>query len=85
MRSLLTAAQVADRLQITVRAFWARRRSLEAEHGFPAPVPGIGQRWDPAAIQAWQDRTGGLDRHDRGDDGAELRLIARAREISACA
>lgn len=34
--------------------FYRNRRRLEAEHGFPKPLPGLGELWyDPEAIEAW--------------------------------
>lgn len=53
---LLTASQVAAVLQMHVNRFYAQRRMLEDQHGFPAPVCGLGLRWRPEAIDRWLDR-----------------------------
>lgn len=83
MRPLLTAHQVAQLLALPgPRSFSARRRRLEAE-GFPPPVPGLGLRWDPVAIDAWRQRVAGMA--PIGADqvaGAEAELIARARAVA---
>jgi predicted DNA-binding transcriptional regulator AlpA len=52
IRPLLTACEVAGLLGLTRAAWYRRRRALEAA-GFPAPVPALGNRWDPAAIDHW--------------------------------
>jgi hypothetical protein len=39
-------------LAATPKRRWRRRRALEAA-GFPPPVPALGNRWDPAAIDRW--------------------------------
>lgn len=34
--------------------FYRNRARLEAEHGFPRPIPGLRELWyDPEAIEAW--------------------------------
>lgn len=81
MRQLLTAHQVAMTLALdSAMSFHRRRRCLEAEHGFPAPVPGLGLRWDPAAIDAWLGRQRGAA-PAAADEGVESLLVARARAI----
>jgi predicted DNA-binding transcriptional regulator AlpA len=52
IRPLLTAGEVAALLGLTRAAWYRRRRVLEAA-GFPPPVPALGNRWDPAAIDRW--------------------------------
>lgn len=54
-RRLLTVEEVARVLRITPRTFRRRRAELQAG-GFPAPVPGLPDRWDRVAIEAWLDR-----------------------------
>jgi len=54
-RPALTAAQVAIELGHDVEWFYANRAALEAEHGFPKPLAGCGNRWDIRAIDAWKD------------------------------
>lgn len=82
MQRLLTAHQVAELLALDgPRAFAQRRRRLEAEHGFPPPVPGVGQRWDPLAIEAWRRRIRG-EATSANNDNVEDLLIVRARGIA---
>jgi predicted DNA-binding transcriptional regulator AlpA len=54
-RRLLLAEEVARLLRLTPRVFRRRRAELEAA-GFPPPLPGLPDRWDRAAIEAWLDR-----------------------------
>lgn len=58
-RTLLTAAEVAARLRPgsagALDWFYRRKKGLIADHGFPPPVPGCGNRWDPAALDRWLD------------------------------
>jgi hypothetical protein len=60
-----------------VEWFYRQRPRLEAA-GFPAPMPGCGLRWDPAAVAAWQDAQ--LAPHATQDPArqAEQLLIQRA-------
>jgi hypothetical protein len=81
-QALWQAAQVAERLAMTPAAFRQRRRRLEEVHGFPAPIAGLGQRWHPAAIEAWlARRSGGAG--PAAQDEPEVVLIARARAMTA--
>lgn len=59
-RALLTQRQVAEWLGHSLDWFRRHRARLTAEQGFPAPVPGLGRRWDPAAITAWLARYRGV-------------------------
>lgn len=53
MTLVLTLAELAARLQVS-RQWLARRHGhLRAAHGFPPPLPGLGLRWDPRAVDAW--------------------------------
>lgn len=84
MRQLLTLHQVAVLLGLPgARSLVARRRQLEEEHGFPPPVPGLGLRWDPVAIDAW------LARHRPAEATpaatAEAILVQRARAMAGAA
>jgi hypothetical protein len=80
MPGLLTATEVADMLRLSRRAFLARRRGLEALHGFPAPLAGLPDRWAPAAIDAWIARQGGAP--IATPETGEATLIDRARRLA---
>ena len=61
-RQLINSAEVAAKLgriradgQPNVRWFYNHRFGLEHNQNFPPPVPGMGYRWDEAAIDAWLD------------------------------
>lgn len=80
---LWTAHQVAEALALpSARCFHARRRRLEGEHGFPPPVAGLPDRWDPRAIEAWLAAQRPRLAAVNDDDGAEAVLIARARRMA---
>jgi hypothetical protein len=49
----LTVAEVADLLRVSVAWFRRHRDGLRRDHGFPSPVPGLRDRYDPLAIEAW--------------------------------
>lgn len=51
-RFLLTRAEVAAQLGMTPATFGRRLATLRRA-GFPAPVPHMGRRYDPRAIEAW--------------------------------
>jgi predicted DNA-binding transcriptional regulator AlpA len=53
---LLTMQEVAERLAHGYDWFRRQRARLERDEGFPAPVRGCGNRWDPRAIEQWLDR-----------------------------
>ncbi|WP_206934188.1 hypothetical protein [Roseococcus thiosulfatophilus] len=78
---LLTSHQVAELLGLRPRQFGARRAGLEAA-GFPGPVAGLPDRWDPLAIEAWLAA-------QRGETAAQAApsvedvLVARARAMAA--
>lgn len=52
----LTLRQVAIAIGVSARWLYMHRPRLAAEHGFPAPAPGMGKRWAEAEIVAWQRR-----------------------------
>jgi predicted DNA-binding transcriptional regulator AlpA len=81
MRDLLTAPQVAAKLGYRYGWFNKHRARLEAEHGFPGPVDGLGMRWDPAAIGDWLDARRTLTR-TAAAAAAEDILIGRARAMA---
>ena len=80
------AHQVADMLGLTARSFQARRARLEAVHGFPQPLPGLGNVWDLAAIERWIAQQGG-GQGQPSDElmAAEAELVRRARATGAVA
>ena len=78
---LWTAHQVAQALALpSARAFHCRRRRLE-QAGFPPPVAGLPDRWDPRAIEAWLAAQ--RPPEHAAPDAAEALLIARARAHAA--
>ena len=55
-RRLLKAADVADLLRFnSIDAFYRRIKTLVEDHGFPPAIDGVGNSWDPAAIDLWLD------------------------------
>ncbi len=74
IRPLLTAREVAQLLGLTRAAWYRRRPALEAA-GFPPPVPALGNRWDPAAIDRWLAEQRGETPAEPA--GWEQRLAAR--------
>lgn len=73
--------EIAAMLGCTPRGFARRRRALEAA-GFPAPLPGLGMRWDIQAVEAWiSAQSGAPGAADPG--GIEARLIERAAAMAA--
>lgn len=74
VRRLLTSRDVAALLGVTREYFYRRRATLEAK-GFPPPIPALGNRWDPTAIDAWLARERGEAPAEPA--GWEERLAAR--------
>ncbi len=54
-RKLLNMRDTADRLNRTYEWFSRNRKKLQDDYGFPAPVPGMGNLYDPRAIDRWLD------------------------------
>lgn len=82
-RRLLLREEVARLLRLSPRVFRRRQAELEAA-GFPAPVPGLPDRWDRAAIEAWLDRQ--IPAAGPAQDPlrqAERTLVARAGALAA--
>ncbi len=52
-RTLLSSAQVAQRLAHATHWFYRHKKRLIEREGFPPPV--LANKWDPAAIDAWLD------------------------------
>lgn len=78
----IRAHQVAELLGLGVRAFYVRRAGLEARHGFPQPLPGLGNVWDQAAVERWisrQDPTSAPARAAEDLAGMEAELVRRAQ------
>lgn len=57
---LITLAEVADRLGIKLGRLHRVIRTLRERHGFPQPLPCMGGRYDPLAIDAWRARMRGV-------------------------
>ncbi len=55
-RALLDTVGLARRLGRTPEWFYRHKDELMDVHGFPPPVTGLGNRWDPVAIDRWLDR-----------------------------
>jgi hypothetical protein len=49
----LNYAELAERMGRTVRWMRLNMKGLRQDNAFPGPIPGFGNRWDPAAIDAW--------------------------------
>lgn len=91
-RRLWTQDDVAALFAYQGKDWWFRHKdALMTKHGFPAPVAGCGDRWDPAAILSWQDRNLPDDLRpapppappEDEEAGAEERLAQRAAGIVA--
>lgn len=81
-RRLLMREEVARLLRLSRRAFSRRQAELEAA-GFPPPLPGLPDRWDRVAIEAWLDRqipSAGPPQDPLRQ--AERMLLARASALS---
>lgn len=84
-RTLLKQREVADRLRMNYDEFSRHKAGLIADHGFPPPAAGCGNRWDPEAIDAWLDRQIAATVTHGGDQPVEIHadiLDARARAIA---
>jgi hypothetical protein len=53
---LLRAREVANLMGVPFKTLQRQLPKLQAEHGFPRPLPGLGRRYDPGAIVAWLNR-----------------------------
>lgn len=84
LRQLLTAPQVAAALGYRYGWFIRHRARLEADHSFPAPVDGLGLRWDPAAIEDWLDARRQATRAVVAPAAEDI-LIQRARAMAIAA
>jgi predicted DNA-binding transcriptional regulator AlpA len=54
-RTLLDLRDLAKRIKRSLDWTYRALPGLIADHGFPAPLPGLGKRWDPVAVDAWLD------------------------------
>lgn len=52
----LTLSEVAARFGKSYDWMQRNAKKLRATHGFPAPIPGFGQVYDPLAIEQWLAR-----------------------------
>ena len=55
---LLTPAEIAQQLGVPLNTFRRNLPALRRDHGFPAPLPGMGGRYDPLAIATWREAQG---------------------------
>lgn len=55
MKPVMNRAAVAQALGYSTRRFGDHLPDLEA-HGFPAPLPGLSNRWSRDAVLAWINR-----------------------------
>lgn len=53
-----TPEKCAEILNISVSVFRRKWRRMVAEHGFPAPLPGLGLRWSLPQIIRWIEANG---------------------------
>lgn len=63
-------------------AWWDKNRARLYALGFPQPVPGMGKRWDPVAIENWLAQQRGELSTPQGDAGREARK-QRAQNLAA--
>ena len=49
----LNYAELAERMGRSVGWMRQNMTRLRQDNAFPGPIPGFGNRWDPAAIDAW--------------------------------
>lgn len=55
MKPVMNRAEVAQAVGYSSRRFADHLPDLEA-HGFPAPIPGLPNRWSRQAVLAWINR-----------------------------
>lgn len=72
--------EIAAMLGCKPRSFARRLPALQAA-GFPAPLPGLGQRWDIQAVEAWLNAQSPAPAASA--IGAEAVLIERAAAMAA--
>lgn len=85
---LLTPGQVAQLLGLPSSRSFLRRLPKLREGRFPAPIEGLGQRWDRRAVDAWLDLQSAIGPASfvQNNGAGEAELIRRAgllREVSA--
>jgi hypothetical protein len=56
MQLVFGKEELAKTLGYSTRRFDELRRELEQNHGFPAPVPGLGCRWSIIQVSNWINR-----------------------------
>lgn len=87
MDRLLRTPEVAERLGLSVEAFYRRRRSL-ATAGFPPPKPPFRNRWAESEVSRWisagtPPATVPAAPPDDDADGWTAILKHRARQVTA--
>jgi hypothetical protein len=87
MTAALTTAEVAGALGLSREWFERHRGALQAEHGFPAPLPGIRpRRWSADRVQGWINDPpagdAGNDNNAGAVDGWAAELDRRAAELA---
>lgn len=50
---LLTAVDLAALFRLKIVRFRRIKKALMLDHGFPEPVPGTRNKWDPEAVADW--------------------------------
>lgn len=80
-RDLLDAAGVAQKLRHSRDWFYRQYPGL-LQRGFPEPVPGMGRRWDPAAINAWLDQQANPGPPRKAPDELDQLLERRAARLA---
>ena len=52
--TLMRPKEIAKALGVPLPTFYASVVRLRRDEGFPEPLPGMGGRYDPMAIEAWR-------------------------------
>ena len=84
---VLTGADVADLLRVSKAWFRSHRAELQRDHGFPLTVPGLRDRYDPLAIEAWfaRQRDGAAPPADAEPPPSDWDALLDARALGQAA
>jgi predicted DNA-binding transcriptional regulator AlpA len=89
IRRYLSLGEIAAAMGVSRDWLYRHVRRLERDHGFPSSVPGLPNRRDPAAIEAWQNRAQGTpvpaDPSATGDDELSRWTVELDRRAAATA